>query len=339
MNNRNDDATTHCCAECGNDGGASLKTCKSCMLVRYCNPTCQHKHWPKHKIECKLRASELRDEALFKDPPPKEDCPICFLPMPMKLLCCISLSPATISSVPIYDFAKANVELATRSTGECHACCGKSTCGGCLYSLSISGKAQCPFCNSDQYNKTDEGRFEEMMMRVEANDAGAMFALGCYYSQGINGLQQDRAKAMELWTQAARLGSSKAHYQLGVLYYQTGDMKKAKFHYEAAAMAGNEMARCNLGCMELHSGDKERAVKHWMISASAGSDNAMHLLQIEFKRGVISRESIVSTLTAYNYSCVEMRSEARDAYIRIAGVRLGVFGRKHHKLISLDAHI
>ena len=64
-----------CCAECGKEGGTSLKMCKACMLVRYCNAACQMKHWPTHKAECKLRATELRDEALFKDPPPKEDCP------------------------------------------------------------------------------------------------------------------------------------------------------------------------------------------------------------------------------------------------------------------------
>ena len=102
----------NCCAECGKEGGASLKTCKSCMLVKYCNANCQRNHWPTHKIECKRRAAELRDEALFKDPPAKEDCPICFLPLPTRLICCISLPPATRISVPIYDLANANEELA-----------------------------------------------------------------------------------------------------------------------------------------------------------------------------------------------------------------------------------
>ena len=54
----------------------------------------------------------LRDEALFKDPPAKEECPICFLPMPVKLICCVSLSPTTISSVPII----ANDRLAVLGT-------------------------------------------------------------------------------------------------------------------------------------------------------------------------------------------------------------------------------
>jgi hypothetical protein len=62
-----------CCAECGEEGGVSLKVCKSCMHVKYCNANCQKNHWPTHRAACKLRAAELRDEALFKDPPAKED--------------------------------------------------------------------------------------------------------------------------------------------------------------------------------------------------------------------------------------------------------------------------
>jgi hypothetical protein len=56
------------------------------MLVKYRDATGQRKHWATHKIECKRRAAELHDEALFKDPPAKEDCQICFLPIPVD--CC-----------------------------------------------------------------------------------------------------------------------------------------------------------------------------------------------------------------------------------------------------------
>jgi hypothetical protein len=83
-------------------------------------------------------------------------------------------------------------------------------------------------------------------------------------------------------------------------------------------MAGHEAARYDLGAIEYKSGNMERAVKHWTIGASAGNYMAMHhFLRVGFEKGNVSQESIDSTLAAYNNSCAEMRSEARDAYIRI----------------------
>jgi len=301
------------CAECGADG-VSLKACKSCMIVKYCNVKCQKNHWPKHKKECKQRAAELHDEALFKDPPAKEDCPICFIPMPEKFISCISLPPATIKSVPIADFAEANEELANMGTEVYYPCCGKSICRGCIHSFRESGNNwTCAFCKADRVNKKDEERVEELMKRVEVNDAGAMYVLGSNYYHGDLGLQQDWARAMELWKQAAELGSSLAHYHLGNEYREGGDSKKERFHYEAAAMAGHEDARSNLGTMEALSGNMGQAVKHWMIAASAGNYAAMHNLLIAFNQGLTSRATIDSILTAYNNSCAEMRGEARDA--------------------------
>ena len=102
------DVPVHCCADCGSVAGVgvSLKACKSRKLVKYCNAECQKNHWPTHKQVCKLRAAELHDESLFKDPPVKEDCPICFLPMPMEFISALSLPPATVSSVPVYDLVR-----------------------------------------------------------------------------------------------------------------------------------------------------------------------------------------------------------------------------------------
>jgi TPR repeat protein len=67
---------------------------------------------------------------------------------------------------------------------------------------------------------------------------------------------------MELYARTAELGCSKAHYNLGNIYHEGGDKKKAKFHFEAAAMIGYEVARINLGVMEAQSRNIERAVMH-----------------------------------------------------------------------------
>jgi TPR repeat protein len=127
-----------------------------------------------------------------------------------------------------------------------------------------------------------------MMRRVEANDPGVICMLAYHYEYGEGGLQQDYAKAKEIYTRAADLGCSMAHINLAIFYRKGGDMKKAKFHYEAAAMLGNELARYNLGCIEFESGTVERAVKHWAIAASGGEYLAMNKLRICFGKGDVS---------------------------------------------------
>jgi hypothetical protein len=81
-------------------------------------------------------------------------------------------------------------------------------------------------------------------------------------------------------------------------------------------MLGHELARNNLGCMEAESGNMDHAVKHLTIAASAGDFQSMQYLRLCFEKGYVSKESIDSILAAYNNSCAEVRSEARDAYLR-----------------------
>ena len=244
----------------------------------------------------------------------KEECPICFLPMPINLINCITLPPATISSVPVSDYALAHEELANMEMEQYYPCCGKSICGGC--DLCSGNYCKCPFCNTDRSSNSVEDVVGELMKRVAANDAASIYMLACSYQYGLYGVQQDHARAMELFTRAAEVGYSKAHSYLGVIYEGKGDLKKAKFHFEAAALAGNEVARFNVGLIEAESLNMERAVKHWNIAASAGNYRAMFTLIKFFEQGLVSRESIDSTLTAYNSSCAEFRSEARDAFIQ-----------------------
>ena len=237
--------------------------------------------------------------------------------MPQQLISCVSLPPATILSVPIYDFAIANDKVEDEDIKQCYPCCGKTLCIGCAYSCIQSGNIEkCSFCNSDHSNKTEEKMVSLIMKRVEANDAESICMLAHHYHLGRAGFQRDHTKAMELYVRAANLGYSKAHYNMAGIYQGVGDLKKAKFHLEAAAMAGNEVARYRLGCMEVKSRNMDRAVKHWTIAASAGCFRAMDELRKFFKRSFVSRESINSTLTAYNNSCAERKSESRDACIR-----------------------
>jgi hypothetical protein len=130
------------------------------MQVRYCSADCQKNHWPKHRKDCKIRAAELCNEQRGPSTA-QEDCSICFLPMPFNLLSCISLPPATVSSVPICDYAEAkelaDMDLDIQAVDIYYPCCGKSVCKGCARSFAQSGNlGKCPYCNSDRCNKRDE---------------------------------------------------------------------------------------------------------------------------------------------------------------------------------------
>ena len=55
------------CANCGK-GEENSDSLMACKMVKYCNRECQIAHRKQHKKECRLRATVLHDEALFKDP-------------------------------------------------------------------------------------------------------------------------------------------------------------------------------------------------------------------------------------------------------------------------------
>ena len=99
----NTTTTNFNCASCGKEG-RNLNTWNRCNMAKYCNAPCKKKHRSKHKKACERRVAELHDEALFKEHPPRDDCPICFLPLP------VDTSETTFNS-----------------------CCGKLICDGCIF--------------------------------------------------------------------------------------------------------------------------------------------------------------------------------------------------------------
>jgi len=145
------------CANCGKGEEESirLKKCGACMSERYCSAACQKAHRPQHKKECKKRAAELHDEALFKKPPPLEDCPICFLTLP-------------------------SLETGKKYNG----CCGKVICSGCICAGALVGDDElCPFCRTPAVT-SDEEVINRLKKRIEVGDPIAMHALACDINTG-----------------------------------------------------------------------------------------------------------------------------------------------------------
>jgi len=189
------DVLVSVCANCGKEGSSdNMNTCNKCKQVWYCNAACKKKHRSKHKKECRKRAAELHDIELFKQPPPAEDCPICFIRIPMLV-----------------------------SGSKYNSCCGKVICSGCIHAPVYDDQGNemikkiCPFCRVPTANSYEE-YVERLNKRVEAGDFIAIGKLGGYYAAGKNGFPQDYTKALELWHRAADLGYSKAYGNIGWAY-------------------------------------------------------------------------------------------------------------------------
>ena len=276
------------CAACG-EGGDGLKTCNACKLVKYCNATCQKAHRPMHKKECKQRAAELKDEALFKQPPPREECGVCLLTLP--------LSEREISY---------------------QMCCGKTICIGCIYGVAQTdgNRILCPFCRTPGVTSDGEA-IERRNKRIEYNDAVAMNQLASYYDRGIAGFPRDYEKAMELWLRAGELGYAMAYYNIADSYRGGGgverDMDKAKHYFELAAMGGHAVARHNIGCIEGGAGKMDRALKHYMIAAGAGCDDSLPIIRQLFMNGHATKNDFEKALRAHKEAKDDMMSDQREA--------------------------
>ena len=275
------------CANCGKEG-SNLNICNKCQMIQYCNAACKKKHRSKHKKKCGRRMAELHDEALFKQPPLKEDCPICFLPLP------------------------------SMDTGSQYKnCCGKDICSGCIHAVRLrdNGVGLCPFCRTPTPTSEKEG-IERLEKRMEVGDAHAMFNLGGYYDDGDYGLPQNRDKALELYRRAGELGIAGAYYNTGIAY-DTGrgverDERKAEHYYELAAIRGHVAASYNLGVFEDHAGNWDRAIKHWLIAAGGGYSDSVKNVQQLYTEGHATKEDYSKALLAYQKYLQEIRSEQRD---------------------------
>ena len=125
-----------------------------------------------------------------------------------------------------------------------------------------------------------------VMARVEKKDPVAINHLGSKYFHGMDGLQKDMRKAVELWTEAADLGSTEALFNLGNSY-NLG---------EGVVMQGNVQSRHNLGCDEGEREDFDRAVRHFLISAKMGHKNSLESIKKVFMAGLATKEQYAEAL-------------------------------------------
>lgn len=244
------------------------------------------------------------DPDLWKPHPPTEDCPVCFVPLPL----------AKLGQTYWY-------------------CCGKNICSACskehIRAMHIPNimraeselpeiQKTCPFCRLPMKRRNDPKIVGQLEERVLKGDAVAAFELAEQHLHGNLGLNKDENKALELYHCAADMGSAPANFWLGIAYAYgkhgvTLDLKEAQMHAERAVKLNYPQARALLGYFEAGVNDGH-VVQHFVLGAAAGCKEMMDHLWTIFYEGDISKKDLEDTLRKYHRSCDNMNSEERERY-------------------------
>ena len=202
-----------------------------------------------------------------------------------------------------------------------NVCCIKLVCNGCILAAQRRGiDDSCPFCRTP-HPADDVSSLAMIQDRVDKRDAAAINHLGSKNYFGELGLAKDLPRAIELWTEAAELGSLSAQFSLGLGYY-TGqgveeDKPRGFRHWQEAAMKGHVESRHNLGVAEIREGDCELAVQHLMISAKMGYEDSLNDIKAMFMKGQASKAQYAEALRGYQDAVEEMKSHHREEAKRL----------------------
>ncbi|EJK54385.1 hypothetical protein THAOC_25992 [Thalassiosira oceanica] len=219
-------------------------------------------------------------------------CPICF----------------DLTELPMSKHSKINV------------CCMKRICNGCDLAARRRGLRGCPFCRTP-HPHDDASALVMVQKRVSKGDSEAIAYLGEPHFRGTLGMAKDVPRAIELWMEAAELGSVYAHYQLGGMYYTGDGVEEDKprgiHHWQQAAMKGHVQSRNNLGAAEDENGNYELAVQHFMISAKMGNEQSLDNIKDMFKKGLATKQQYAEALIGYRDSVEETKSPQREEAKRL----------------------
>ena len=136
------------------------------------------------------------------------------------------------------------------------------------------------------------------------------------YYCGELGLEKDVQRAIELWAEAAELGSIDAHFRLGNTYINGDgvekDEEKGAFHWQQAAMKGDAYGRCGLGGIELLKRNCNLATKHFLISAKMGHEQSLDTIKKLLMIGRATKAQYVEALKGYGDAVEEMKNPQRE---------------------------
>jgi len=216
-------------------------------------------------------------------------------------------------------------------------CCSTFICNGCWVAAGMDKvNTPCPFCRVPNTSNTAE-LLSRAHKRSSAGDADATHFLGSSCRLGHIGQKKDLPQAVKLYTKAAELGSTEAHFELGDMYRNGEGTKKSTskslYHLKSAAMNGHPGARYLLAMNEMETGridhtevedeNAHRAVQHLVIAAKLGYTQTLTIMREFYSQQCITKETYLGALLGYQKAVEEQMSLQREiATKKMTGGRL-----------------
>ena len=200
------------------------------------------------------------------------------------------------------------------------SCCSKIVCHGCILASHQRGMGErCAFCRTPTPD-SDADTIVQVQERVDAKDPVAIDYLAHAYWKEDHGLQKDIPRAIELWTEAARLGDLDAHINLGTIYCYGRDVEqdkaKAVYYWQHAAIQGHPGSRFALGYHEGRNNmNHELAVQHFILSAKMGHSESLDVIKNMFMTGratKVTKVRYAEALKGYQNAFEETKSPQRE---------------------------
>ncbi|EJK53367.1 hypothetical protein THAOC_27214, partial [Thalassiosira oceanica] len=138
-----------------------------------------------------------------------------------------------------------------------------------------------------------DGRFRVSQRKQVGDPVATGFLASAYYNGYYGLLQIDIPRAIELWTEAARLGDLNTHFKLGVIYYKGEGLEQDVVH-------------------EYKIGNHELGVQHWMISAKMGYELSLNKIKDMYMEGHATKAQYAESLRGYQTALDETRSPQRE---------------------------
>jgi uncharacterized protein len=158
--------------------------------------------------------------------------------------------------------------------------------------LTNKSKASGLFTRADQQHDLGNLRpaFRLMLAAARLGDVGAQLNVGYYYDEG-KGIRRNRAAALYWYLRAYRRGDYCAAHNIGVLWRNEGDLKRALYWFSRAVRMGDEESNIDIGKHFLQNEkNPRRAIAYfkrvkpsgWV--SEAGVEEAAKLLRLANRR-------------------------------------------------------